>query len=90
MLEHQQTQQSTESKYTFQKQSTPILQTPISNPTVIIQRAKVNPNSLTNADVVQLQRAIGNKAVDKLLSGIKNTSTAKSVPIQLQRNTKSE
>jgi hypothetical protein len=90
MLEHQQTQQSTESKYTFQKQATPIIQTPASNPASIIQRAKINPKSLTSADVLQLQRTIGNRAVGKLLSGIRSTSTAQQIPVQRQKSQEDE
>lgn len=74
MPEHQQTQKSTESKTTFQKQATPTSQTPVSNPYFIIQRARINPKSLTHADVMQLQRTIGNKAVGRLLSGSINPS----------------
>ena len=36
----------------------------------IIQRARINPKSLTHADVMQLQRTIGNRAVVRLLSDI--------------------
>jgi hypothetical protein len=36
----------------------------------IIQRARINPKSLTHADVMQLQRTIGNRAVGKLLTEI--------------------
>lgn len=82
MPEHQQIQQSKKPDTIFQKQTTPISQTPISNPYSIIQRAKINPKSLTHADVMQLQRTIGNRAVAQLLSGIVNSSTALEVPIQ--------
>ena len=84
MPEHQQTQQSTESKTTFQRQATPLSQTPASNPFSIIQRAKINPKSLTYADVMQLQRTIGNRAVGMLLTGIENTSTVQQAPVQKQ------
>jgi len=84
MPEHQQIQQSTESKSTFQKQATPIIQTPISNPMAIIQRAKINPRSLTRADIMQLQRTIGNQAVGRLLTSIGNSSTAQQAPVQRQ------
>ncbi len=39
----------------------------------IIQRARTDPSSLTQADVMQLQRTIGNQAVYRLLSGSHNT-----------------
>jgi hypothetical protein len=84
MLEHQQTQQSTESKHTFQKQATPLIQTHPSNPASIIQRAKINPKSLISADVLQLQRTIGNRVVGRLLSEIISPSKAQQAPIQRQ------
>jgi len=40
------------------------------HPAAIIQRATAAPESLTAADVLQLQRTIGNRAVGQLLSGI--------------------
>ncbi|MGB9938557.1 eCIS core domain-containing protein [Methanosarcina sp.] len=70
MPEHQQTQQSTESKTTSQRQATPRIQAPSSHPMAIIQRARINPKSLTHADVMQLQRTIGNRAVVRLFSEI--------------------
>jgi hypothetical protein len=84
MPEHQQKQKSTESKTTFQKRATPLSQTPASNPFSIIQRAKINPKSLTHADVMQLQRTIGNRAVGMLLTSIGNTSTVQQAPVQRQ------
>ncbi|MCO5384307.1 MAG: DUF4157 domain-containing protein [Methanosarcina barkeri] len=85
MPEHQQTQQSTESKTTSQKQATPLSQTSISHPMAIIQRARINPKSLTHADVMQLQRTIGNRAVVRLFSEIGLIhSTAKQAPVQRQ------
>ncbi len=90
MPEHQQTQQSTESKTTSQKQATPRIQTPVSNPFFIIQRARINPKSLTPADILQLQRTIGNRAVGKLLSGLGNPSTAQQAPVQRQPEPKGE
>jgi hypothetical protein len=35
----------------------------------IIQRARLNPGSLTPCDILQLQRAIGNQAVQRVLQG---------------------
>ena len=84
MPEHQQTQQSKKPESTFQKQATPISQTPVSNPSSIIQRARINPKSLTPADVLQLQRTIGNRAVGRLLSEIRNPSKVQQVPVQRQ------
>jgi len=84
MPEHQQIQQSTESKTTFQKRVAPIIQTSISNPMAIIQRARINPKSLTHADVMQLQRTIGNRAVGRLLSEIRSSPMAQQAPVQRQ------
>ena len=86
MPEHQQTQKSTESKTTSQKQVTPRIQTPVSNPFSIIQRAKINPKSLTHADVMQLQRTIGNRAVGRLFSeiGLIPSTAKQAPPIQRQ------
>lgn len=84
MPEHQQIQQSKKPDTTFHKQTTLVSQTPVSNPYSIIQRAKINPKSLTHADVMQLQRTIGNRAVAQLLSGIGNPSTAQQATVQRQ------
>ena len=84
MPEHQQIQQSKKPDTTFQKQATPVSQTPASNPFSIIQRAKINPKSLTHADIMQLQRTIGNRAVGMLLSGIGSSSTAQQATVQRQ------
>jgi len=81
MPEHQQMQQSKDSKSTVQKQATPRILTPISYPMTIIQRARINPKSLTPADVLQLQRTIGNREVGRLLLGIRS-STAQQAPVQ--------
>jgi hypothetical protein len=40
-----------------------------SHPSTLIQRAEFDPNSLTPGDVLQLQSAIGNRAVGRLLTG---------------------
>jgi len=86
MPEHQQTQKSTESKTTSQKQAIPIIQAPISHPMAIIQRARINPKSLTPADVLQLQRTIGNRAVGRLLSeiGLIPSKAKQTPPVQRQ------
>ncbi len=84
MSEHQQIQQSKKPDSIFQKQATLTSQTPVSNPASIIQRAKINPKSLTPADVLQLQRTIGNRAVGRLLSEIRNPSTVQQAPVQRQ------
>lgn len=84
MPEHQQIQQSKKSDTIFQKQTTPASQTPVSNPFSFIQRAKINPKSLTYADVMQLQRTIGNRAVDRLLSGIGSSPSVQQATVQRQ------
>jgi hypothetical protein len=52
----------------------------------IIQRAKINPKSLTHADVMQLQRTIGNRAVGKLLTeiGLIPSKPKQTQPVQMQ------
>ncbi|PAV12969.1 hypothetical protein ASJ81_04380 [Methanosarcina spelaei] len=82
MPEHQQIQQSKKPDTSFQKQAIPIIQIPLSNPYSIIQRARINPKYLTHADVMQLQRTIGNRAVAQLISGIVNSSTVHEAFIQ--------
>lgn len=86
MPEHQQVQQSTESKSNAQKQVTTASPTQASNPFFIIQRAKINPKSLTHADIMQLQRTIGNRAVGRLLSGIGliPSKSKQAPPVQMQ------
>jgi len=84
MPEHQQVQQSTESKSSVQKQAIPASPTNVSNPYSIIQRARINPKSLTHADIMQLQRTIGNQAVGILLSSIRSSSTAQQTTVQRQ------
>jgi hypothetical protein len=90
MPEHQQNQQSKKPDTIFQKQTTSTKQIPISNPMAIIQRAKINPKSLTHADVMQLQRTIGNRAVGMLLTGIGNTSTVQQATVQRQEISEEE
>jgi hypothetical protein len=86
MPEHQQTQKSAESKSIAKKQATPRIQAPISHPMAIIQRARINPKSLTHADVMQLQSTIGNRAVVRLLSeiGLIPSKTKQAPPVQRQ------
>ncbi len=38
------------------------------HPAAIVERARLNPNSLKPSDVLQLQRAVGNRTVGRLLS----------------------
>lgn len=86
MVEHQQAQKSTESKSNIQTRTIPPKQIPISNPMAIIQRARINPKSLTHADVMQLQCTIGNRAVGKLLTeiGLIPSKTAQA-PVKMQQ-----
>ncbi len=85
MPEHHQTHQSKKLGSTFQKQATSLSHIPISNPTSIIQRARINPKSLTPADILQLQRTIGNRAVGRLISEIRSTSKVQQAPVQRQK-----
>ena len=86
MAEHQQTQKSTESKSNIQKQTILPKQIPTSHPAAIIQRARINPKSLTHADVMQLQRTIGNRAVGQLFSeiGLIPSKAKQTQPVQMQ------
>jgi hypothetical protein len=86
MGEHQYTQQPKKTDNTSQKQTIPPKQIPSSHPMVIIQRARINPKSLTHADVMQLQRTIGNRAVGKLLTeiGLIPSKPKQSPPVQMQ------
>lgn len=84
MSKHQQIQQSRKPDSTSQKQAIPTSQNPVSHPASIIQRARINPKSLTSADVLQLQRTIGNRAVGRLLSEIRNSSTVQQATVQRQ------
>ena len=48
------------------------------HPMEIIQRIKINPESMTQKDVVQLQHTIGNQAVQRLMDRIHNENGSKS------------
>ncbi len=82
--EHQQIQQSKNPEPSSQRRITFASQNHASNPAYIIQRARIDPKSLTSADVLQLQRTIGNRAVGRLLSEIRNASKVQQLPIQRQ------
>lgn len=86
MPEYQQTKRASESKSNIQTQTTLPKQIPTSHPAAIIQRARINPKSLTHADVMQLQRTIGNKAVGRLLSeiGLISSKAKQTQPVQMQ------
>ncbi len=45
---------------------------------------------MTSADVMQLQRSIGNRAVGKLLSGLGNPSTTQQAPVQREESPEEE
>jgi hypothetical protein len=86
MAEHQYTHQPKKTDNTSQKQTIPPKQIPTSHPAAIIQRARINPKSLTHADVMQLQRTIGNRAVGKLLTeiGLIPSKPKQAQPVQMQ------
>ena len=73
MPEHQQIQQSKNPESTFRGRKNTISPIRNLNPAAIIQRAKVDPKSLTSADILQLQSTIGNRAVGRLLSEIRSS-----------------
>jgi hypothetical protein len=86
MAEHQYTQQPKKKDNASQKQTIPPKQIPTSHPATIIQRARINPKSLTHADVMQLQHTIGNRAVGKLLTeiGLVPSKPKQAQPVQMQ------
>jgi len=85
MSEHQHTQHSKNQEPSSQRRSILTNQTHVSNPAAIIQRSRIDPKFLTSADVLQLQRTIGNRAVGRLLSEIRKPSfTVQQLPIQRQ------
>jgi hypothetical protein len=57
--------------------------TPAAHPAAIIQRARASPESLSRADVLQLQRTIGNQAVGRLLAEI-GRLPSRQAPVQRQ------
>ncbi|MGB9927626.1 MAG: DUF4157 domain-containing protein [Methanosarcina sp.] len=85
MPEYQQTKKTSESKSNIHKQTSLSKQIPVSNPMAIIQHARIDPKSLTSADILQLQRTIGNRAVGRLLSEIRNLPMGQQEPIQRQK-----
>jgi hypothetical protein len=84
--EHSQIQQSKNPESSPQRRSILTNQTHISSPADIIQRARINPKSLASADVLQLQRTIGNRAVRKLFTeiGLIPFKSKQEHPIQVQ------
>ncbi len=91
MPEHQQIHQSKRQKTYSQRRKSSASQVYASNPSSVIQRARINPKSLTSADVLQLQRTIGNQEVGRLLSGIgKSPFIAQQAPVQRQKNPEEE
>jgi hypothetical protein len=87
MAEHQQANKSSESKSNIQTRAILPKQIPVSHPAAIIQRARIDPKSLTHADVMQLQRTIGNRAVGKLLSeiGLIPSKAKQTQPVKMQK-----
>ncbi|MDW5549457.1 DUF4157 domain-containing protein [Methanosarcina sp.] len=90
MPEHQNIKQSRGTRSFSERQIIPAKQVHVSNPAAIIQRARIDPKSITSADVLQLQRTIGNRAVGRLLSEIRNSFTAQQIPIQRQEISEEE
>jgi len=90
MPEHQNIKQSRGTRSFSERQIIPAKQVHASNSTAIIQRARIDPKSLTSAEVLQLQHTIGNGAVGRLLSGIRNSSTVQQVPVQRQEISEEE
>ncbi|PAV12990.1 hypothetical protein ASJ81_04490 [Methanosarcina spelaei] len=86
MHEHSQIQLSKNPESSPQRRSILTNQIHISSPADIIQRARINPKSLASADVLQLQRTIGNRAVRKLFTeiGLIPFKSKQEHPIQVQ------
>jgi hypothetical protein len=82
MPEHQQIQQSKKPGSSSQRKKIPKNQNHVSSPASITQCVRIDPKSLTPADVLQLQRTIGNRAVGRLFSGVRNPSTIQQAPTQ--------
>ena len=72
-------QRTVSSKQTRERAATDVSHvTRRTHPATIIGRASIAPESLTSADVLQLQRTIGNRAVGGLLADIKQGRSATS------------
>lgn len=73
MFHRQLGQKSDKSNKALQKQhkttQTTAPQVNGTHPTTLIQRAKLNPNSLSTDDVLRLQQTIGNRAATQLIAG---------------------
>ena len=65
---------------TRQPVAAPVVQPP-THPAAILQRAALDPGSLTPNDVLRLQRTIGNRAVSQLLHA-RHRPTTRTTPIQ--------
>ncbi|WP_440948562.1 eCIS core domain-containing protein [Methanosarcina sp. T3] len=85
MPEHQNIKQSGGTQSSSQKQIIPARQIHVSSPAAIIQRARIDPKSLTSTDILQLQRTIGNRAVGRLLSDIRSSSKVQHESVQRQK-----
>ena len=80
----QNSKSSTGSKTAARKKSTAVhkARTPQQSPQAILQRAQMQPSSLTTQDIIQLQRTVGNSFVANLLAN--RSSNQKHQP-QIQR-----
>ncbi len=91
MLEHQQIHQSKGQKTYSQRRKPPVNQVYALNPSSVIQRARINLKSPISADILQLQRTIGNQEVGRLLSGIgRSPFIAQQMPVQRQKSPEEE
>ncbi len=86
MPERQQVHQSKRQKTYSQRQKPPTTQAHALNPSSVVKRARINPKSITAADILQLQRTIGNQEVGRFLSGIGRLPfIAQQIPVQRQK-----
>ena len=85
---------NTKTKTSSPQQHRPRNRSPVTvahNPATIIQRVRAAPESLRSADVLQLQRTIGNQAVGRLLTEIgRIPPTGQQAPVQRQPDPEEE
>ncbi|MCD4703236.1 MAG: DUF4157 domain-containing protein [Methanosarcinaceae archaeon] len=67
MPEHEQAPRSKKTSSNIQREADTSKQRDQTHPAAITQKAQFDPGSLTPADILQLQRTVGNQAVGKLL-----------------------
>jgi hypothetical protein len=74
---------NTKTRTSSPQQPRPRTRPQAAHPAAIIQRARAAPESLSRADVLQLQRTIGNRAVGRMLAEI-GRIPSRQAPVQSQ------